>query len=281
MFDTAEAYSQGQCETEMGQAIKDLGWKRQEIVVNTKIFFGTGRKDPNQEGLSRKHIIEGLNESLKRLQLDYVDVVHAHRDDLSVPIEEIVRAFNDVISAGKAFYWGTSEWSAKRLEEAFEVAARLNLAGPVTEQPQYSALHRERFEKEYAPIFKHYRLGTTVWSPLAGGILTGKYNDGIPSGSRYDNHKDFFNDSIRQLNTPGGKANIEKVKKLTAIAERYGASMAALALAWVAKQPNVSTVILGATKPEQLKDNIKALDLMDKLTPEVLEEIEKILANKP
>jgi len=281
LFDTAEGYANGQSEIDMGNAIKELGWKREEVVINTKIFFGTGRKDPNEHGLSRKHIIEGLNESLRRLQLDYVDVVHAHRDDPDVSMEEIVRAFNHCIDTGKALYWGTSEWTAARLQEAFDVAERLGLQKPLTEQPEYSLFARERFEKEYAPIFAKYKLGSTIWSPLASGVLTGKYNDGIPKGSRYDTHSAFFTTEIEELKSPEGKKKIEKVKKLTAIAERLNVSTAAVALAWAALQPNVSTVILGATKVKQLQDNLQALEVMDKIAEgNLLDEINRIFNDK-
>jgi len=281
MFDTAEAYAAGKSESEMGRVIKELGWRRSDIIVTTKIFFGT-RKGPNDMGLSRKHVIEGLRESLDRLQLSYVDVVFAHRPDHTVPMEEIVRAFNWVIDQGWAFYWGTSEWSAAQLEEAFQVAKRLNLVGPVAEQCQHNMFHRERPEKEYAHLYEKYSLGTTLWSPLASGLLTGKYNNGIPEDSRFANHKDFFKNALDSFNEEEGKAKIQKVKDLTAIAENeLGCSMTTLALAWVAKSANTSTVILGASKPEQVVENLKAIEVISKLTPEIQEKIEKILGNKP
>ncbi|KAL7411145.1 NADP-dependent oxidoreductase domain-containing protein [Mrakia frigida] len=280
-FDLAEGYADGNCEIEAGRVIKELGWRRSDIVLTTKIFFGVGRKGPNDRGLSRKHLIEGINESLERLDTPYVDVIFAHRHDATVPMEEIVRAFTQIINDGKAFYWGTSEWSAQQLQEAHHVADKYNLIAPIVEQPQYSMLHRERFEVEYAPIFKSYGTGTTIWSPLASGMLTGKYNDGVPEDSRYATNKEFFKDTVAKLKTPEGQAKIEKVKALTKVAESLDGTMTHLALAWAAKNPNVSTVILGASKPEQVTDNLKALKLIPKLTPEIMAEIEKILDNTP
>jgi len=281
-FDTAEAYANGACEVEMGQALKELDWPRDEYVLITKIFFGTGRKEPNTRGLSRKHIVEGLKASLARLQTPYVDVVFAHRPDHATPMKEIVEGFTQVIrDLNLAYYWGTSEWSAAQITEATQIAERYNLIAPVAEQPQYNAFHRERFEVEYAPLFNQFSYGTTIWSPLASGLLTGKYNDGVPEDSRFATNKDFFENTIKELQTEQGKAKIEKVKKLTAIAERLGAKVTHLALAWAASNKNVSTVILGATKIEQIEDNIKAIALLDKLTPQILEEIEGVLDNKP
>lgn len=281
-FDTAEVYANGESEVEMGQALKELDWPRDEYVLTTKVFFGTGRKEPNTRGLSRKHVVEGLKSSLERLQQPYVDVVFAHRPDYATPMKEIVEGFTQVIrNLNLAYYWGTSEWSATQITEATHIAERYNLIAPVVEQPQYNAFHRERFEVEYAPLFKQFEYGTTIWSPLASGLLTGKYNDGIPENSRLANHGDFFESTIKALTSPEGQAKIEKVKKLTTIAERLGATTASLALAWALKNPNVSTVILGATKVEQIEDNVKAVKLLEKLTPDVVEEIEKILDNKP
>jgi len=281
LFDNAEAYAAGNSEIEMGEAFKELKLKREEIVVTTKIFFGTKREDPNQKGLSRKHIIEGLKASLKRMQLDYVDIVYAHRPDPSVPIEETVRAFNWCIDNGLAFYWGTSEWSADELKQAYLIADKLNMVGPTVEQPQYNMFHRVKCEVDFMPLFTERGLGVTLWSPLASGLLTGKYNDGIPQGSRFDNHKDFFDSTVKSLQSDDGKAKIEKIRKLTKIAERLGGTMTHLALAWTVRDPLISNCILGATKVEQLEDNLKALDIMDKLTPDVLQEIEDILQNKP
>jgi voltage-dependent potassium channel beta subunit len=281
-FDTAETYANGQCEIEMGQALKELDWPRDEYVISTKVFFGTGRKEPNTRGLSRKHVVEGLKSSLERLQLSYVDIVFAHRPDPATPMKEIVEGFTQCIrNLNLAYYWGTSEWSAQQITEASEIAEKYNLIAPIAEQPQYNAFHRERFEVEYEPLYKKYTYGTTIFSPLASGVLTGKYNDGIPEGSRFANHKDFFDGTIASLQSADGKAKIEKVRKLTKIAERLGGNMTQLALAWAAKNPNVSTVILGATKTEQIVDNCKALNLLEKLDDKTMAEIEEILGNKP
>ena len=281
-FDTAETYANGASEVEMGNALKELGWPHDEYVLTTKVFFGTGRKEPNTRGLSRKHVVEGLKSSLKRLQQPYVDIVFAHRPDAATPMLEIVEAFTQVIrNLNLAYYWGTSEWSAAQITEAIEIAEKHHLIAPVVEQPQYNAFHRERFEVEYAPLFKQHGYGTTIWSPLASGLLTGKYNDGIPEDSRFATNKAFFENTVKQLKSPEGQAKIEKVRKLTAVAERLGAKVSQLSLAWAAKNPNVSTVILGATKIEQLLDNLAAIPLIDKLTPEIMEEIETILDNKP
>ncbi|TFK45420.1 Aldo/keto reductase [Heliocybe sulcata] len=281
MFDTAEAYAKGKSEIEMGRVIKELGLRRTDLIITTKIFWGP-RDGPNDKGLSRKHIIEGTRECLQRLQLDYVDVLFAHRYDVTVPMEEVVRAFHWIIEQGYAYYWATSEWSARDLEEAIQIADKYGLHKPVAEQCQHNMLHRERPEKEYAPLYKKYRIGTTVWSALASGLLTGKYNNGVPEGSRFDLNKDFFKNTLQSLTEEEGLAKIEKVKKLTALAEKkLGCSPAHLALAWVAKSPNTSTVILGASKPEQVIDNLKAIEVIPKLTPEVMEEIEGILGNKP
>ncbi|KAK0661643.1 putative voltage-gated potassium channel subunit beta [Cercophora samala] len=281
-FDTAETYANGESEVEMGQALKELAWPRDEYVLTTKVFFGTGRKEPNTRGLSRKHIVEGLKSSLARLQQPYVDVVFAHRPDPTVPMLEIVEGFTQVIrNLNLAYYWGTSEWSAAQITDAIRLAEKHNLIAPVVEQPQYNAFHRERFEVEYADLFQHHGYGTTIWSPLASGILTGKYNDGIPEDSRFATNKAFFENTVKELKSEAGQAKIEKVRKLTKIAERLGGNVSQLALAWAASNPNVSTVILGATKIEQLENNIGALKLLEKLTPDVLEEIEGVLDNKP
>ncbi|KAI9700532.1 MAG: hypothetical protein M1820_006831 [Bogoriella megaspora] len=281
-FDTAETYATGDCEVEMGQAFKELGWPRDEYVLATKIFFGTGRKEPNTRGLSKKHVVEGLKSSLKRLQQPYVDIVLAHRPDYATPMLEIVEGFTQVIrNLNLAYYWGTSEWSAQQISEATLIAEKYNLIAPIAEQPQYNMFHRDRFEHEYDPLYKQFQYGTTIWSPLASGLLTGKYNDGVPEGSRFANHGDFFNSTIASLQNEEGKAKIEKVKKLTTIAQKLDANTSQLAIAWCAKNPNVSTVILGASKVEQIHDNIKALQLLDKLTPELMDEIEEILQNKP
>ncbi|KAG9125804.1 hypothetical protein FRC07_006150 [Ceratobasidium sp. 392] len=282
MIDLAETYANGESEREIGRVIEELGIRRSDLILTGKIFFGQGRKGPNDKGLSRKHIVEGVNETLERLRTDYVDIIFAHRPDPTVPMEEIVRAFNHVIDTGKAFYWGTSEWSARQIEEAHHVARALNLIAPVSEQAQYHCLHRQRFEVEYKPIFEKYNYGTTIWSALASGFLTGKYNNGIPKGSRFDTNPEFFKDTVDSLSKEDGQKKIEKVKDLTEFAEKeLGTSVSNLALAWAASHPNASTVILGATKPEQIVENLKALDIIKKITPEVREKINKILDNDP
>ena len=266
----------------MGQALKELNWPRDEYVIATKIFFGTSRKEPNTRGLSRKHIVEGTKSSLERLQLSYVDIVLAHRPDVGTPMKEIVEGFTQIIrNLNLAYYWGTSEWSATQIMEATRIADQYGLIAPIAEQPQYNMFHRERFEKEYAPLFQQFQYGTTIWSPLASGLLTGKYNDGIPEGSRFSKHKDFFNSTIASLQNDEGKAKVEKVRKLSDIATRLGGNPGQLALAWCLLNENVSTVILGATKVEQIHDNCKSIQILKKITPEIREEIEKILDNKP
>lgn len=276
-FDNAETYADGRSEEIMGQAIKTAGWRRDELVVSTKIFWGG--KGPNQRGLSRKHIVEGTNAALRRLQLDYVDLLFCHRPDPNTPIEETVRAMNHVMDQGKAFYWGTSEWNAAQLMEANAIARREHLVPPLMEQPQYNMLHRKRVEVEYAPLYREMGLGTTVWSPLASGLLTGKYNDGIPKDSRLAQENfTWLQDMVLDANKD---EKIDKVRKLTGIAEELGGSMAQLALAWCLLNPNVSTVITGASRPEQVEENMKALDLLDSLTGDVVARIESILDNAP
>jgi voltage-dependent potassium channel beta subunit len=276
-FDNAEAYAGGNAETVMGNVLKKMGWPRDELVISTKIYWG-GRK-PNQTGLSRKHLIEGIQASLARLQLDYVDLLFCHRPDIYTPIEETVRAMNFIINQGWIFYWGTSEWSAAQIMEAHAIARQLNLVPPLMEQPQYNMFTRERFEKEYAILYRDLGLGTTTWSPLASGLLTGKYNQGIPQGTRatlpgYEWLKDNFT-------SQEALQNIEKVKQLMPIADELGFTMAQLALAWCLKNPNVSTVITGASRASQVVENMKAMECAEKLTPAVMERIEIILNNKP
>ncbi|SJL15177.1 probable potassium channel beta subunit protein [Armillaria ostoyae] len=281
MIDTAEGYAKGQSEVEIGRVVKDLGIRRSDLVITTKLFWGL-RTGPNDGGLSRKHIIEGTQGSLARLQMDYVDVIFAHRCDVNVPMEEIVRAFNFVIEKGWAFYWATSEWSAREIEEAHHVASRLNLIAPITEQCQHNMFHREQAEKEYTPLYKKYGLGTTAFSVLASGILTGKYNDGIPQGTRLSIPENGLDYVVKALNTPEGKEKIRKVRELTKFAEEeLQTTPATLALAWVARNPNTSTVILGASRPEQVLENLKALEVLPRLTEDIMSKIEAILNNKP
>ncbi|KAI0094401.1 NADP-dependent oxidoreductase domain-containing protein [Irpex rosettiformis] len=282
MFDTAEGYNKGQSEIAMGQAIKDLSLRRSDIIVTTKIFFGT-KDGPNDTGLSRKHIIEGTKASLERLQLEYVDVIFAHVPDYTVPIEETVRAFNYVINKGWAMYWATSEWSARDIEEAHHVATRLGLIPPIAEQCQHNMFHRGRPEREYLPLYERYDLGTTVWSPLAGGLLTGKYANGIPPTSRYALHASTFSSTIERLfSTEEGRKKMASVQELGKVAEEeLDCTITHLALAWLAVHQHTSTIILGASTPGQVLDNLKALAVIPKLTEEVLEKVEAILGNKP
>ena len=272
-FDNAEGYAAGNAETVMGNVIKKMGWRRESLVVSTKIFWGGD--GPNDTGLSHKHVIEGVNSALKRFQLDYVDLVFCHRPDPNTPIEETVRAMDIVIKQGKAFYWGTSEWSAAEIALADGIARQYGLTPPTMEQPQYNMFTRERFEKEYAPLYRDLGYGTTIWSPLASGLLTGKYNNGIPEDSRASlKGYEWLKEGI----TP---ERVEKVKQLKTVADELGASMAQLGLAWCLKNPNVSTVITGASRAAQVSENMKALEIAPKITDEVMGRIEEILDNKP
>lgn len=287
LFDNAETYGnpQGEAETIMGEAIRQLAaehpklWARSEILVTTKIFWGGS--GVNQMGLSRKHIREGLDASLQRLQVEYVDLLFCHRPDPHTPTETVVRAMTDAVRGGRATVWGTSEWSAQQITEAFWLARTLGLEPPQVEQPQYSLLHRQRPEQEYAPLYlQPYRIGLTTWSPLASGILTGKYNDGIPAGSRLQQPGYEFLTQILEQHRASG--TLEKVARLTQWARaEFGCSMAQLALAWVARNPNVSTVLLGATRLDQLEENLGALPVLERLTPAHLATIDEILGNRP
>ncbi len=276
-FDNAEVYADGDAETVMGRVIRRAGFKRSDLVLSTKIFWGG--EGVNDRGLSRKHIVEGTDAALKRLQTDYVDLIFCHRPDSRTPIEETIRAMNAVIDSGRAFYWGTSEWSAAQLMEAHGIARQLGLIGPLMEQPQYNMFHRDRVEREYAPLYDAIGLGLTIWSPLASGLLTGKYNDGIPPGTRatlpgYEFlHKRFVDDEAAR--------RIEKVRRLQPIAQLLGCSLAQLAIAWTIKNPRVSTTILGATKVAQLRENLGALEVAARITPSELEQIEAVLQNRP
>jgi voltage-dependent potassium channel beta subunit len=273
-FDNAEAYAHGNAETVMGNVIKKLGWHRENIIVSSKVFWGGD--GPNDRGLSRKHIYEACRNSLKRLQLDYLDLFFCHRPDPNTPIEETVRAMDDLVHQGKVLYWGTSEWSAADIMRAYAIAREQGLTPPQMEQPQYNMLHRERVEKEYLPLYREIGLGTTIWSPLASGLLSGKYNAGIPAGTRAT--LQGYEWLSQYVITP---QNIEKVKKLQPIAKELDCTPAQLALAWCLKNPNVSTTITGATRPEQVIENMKAPEFVSKLTSDVMERIEAILGNKP
>ena len=276
-FDNAEAYSAGKAEFMMGNIIKKMGWKRTDLVLSTKIYWGG--KGPNDSGLSIKHIIEGTNAALKRLQTDYVDLIFCHRPDFYTPIEETVRAMNLVINQGKAFYWGTSEWTSAQIMKAYQFALREHLIPPTMEQPEYNMFHRDKIEKEFLPLYEEFGLGTTIWSPLASGLLTGKYNNGIPDKSRLsiENYKWLKNTILNEE----GEKKIEKVKQIAIIAKELDITQANLALAWCLKNQNVSTVITGASKPEQVRENMKAINDLNKLTNDVINKIEQILVNKP
>ena len=275
-FDNAENYANGQAESTMGRVLKRTGWRREELVISTKLFWGDGNQGPNDRGLSRKHLLEGINKSLKRLQLEYVDLLFCHRPDPTVPIEETVRTMDIIIRQGKAFYWGTSEWSAAEVMRAHGLAREYGLIPPAMEQPQYNMFARDRMEMEYAPLFRDLGYGTTTFSPLASGLLTGKYSNGIPADSRANlKGYEWLRSSI--INPE----RIAKVKQLEPVAKELGCSLAQLAVAWCLKNPNVSTVITGASRVEQVRDNMQALDVAPKLTPEVLERIETVLGNKP
>ncbi len=276
-FDNAEGYAQGQAEIMMGNIIKQAGWKRSDLVISTKIFWGGN--GPNDRGLSYKHIVEGTQASLARLQMDYVDLIFCHRPDLHTPIEETVRAMTHVINQGQAFYWGTSEWSSEQIKTAYQIARREHLIPPTMEQPQYNMFHRERVEKEYARLYTEIGLGTTIWSPLASGLLTGKYNQGIPAGSRVT--LPGYEWLRQRFESEEARRRLEKIKQLRPTADELGCSMPQLALAWCLKNPDVSTVITGASKPEQVVENMKALAVVEKLTPDVMDRIEAILDNKP
>ena len=277
-FDNAEVYASGESEKMMGRVLKNKNWDRTSFIVSSKVFFGWRSKEtrPNQSGLSRKHVIEACNEALSRLQVDYLDLYFCHRPDKKTPIEETVWAMNTLIQQGKILYWGTSEWSGVEIMEAHRVAEHYRLIGPTMEQPQYNLFERNKIENELLMIYKTVGLGTTIWSPLAAGLLTGKYNDGIPEDSRFA--LEGFNWLSERWTT---EDKIKKVKKLSDFAAKLGVSTAALSIAWCIKNPHVTTAILGATKKQQLLDNLKAVEVVDKLTPEVLEKIEKIMQTKP
>jgi voltage-dependent potassium channel beta subunit len=277
-FDNAEVYALGESEKMMGRVLQNKKWDRTSFTVSSKAFFGWRGKQnrPNQAGLGRKHLVEACHEALQRLRLDYLDLFFCHRPDKKVPVEEVVWTMNTLIQQGKILYWGTSEWSGVEIMEAHRIAQQYRLIGPTMEQPQYNLFERNKMENEYLEIFKNTGLGTTIWSPLASGLLTGKYNKGIPDGSRlglsgFEWLKDqlFLEDRIR------------KVKKLGEYAGKLGFSLASLSIAWCIRNPHVTTAILGATKKEQLLENFKALELLPLLTPEILQKIEKIMQTKP
>ena len=276
-FDNAEGYEQGRSELVMGQAIDELGWSRDSYIVSSKVFWGGAK--PTQRGLSAKHVTEACHAALKRLRVDHLDLYFCHRPDIDTPIEETVRAMHNLVVQGKVIYWGTSEWSGQQITEAHAVAARHNLTPPTMEQPQYNLFERHKVEADYAPIYDAYGLGTTIWSPLASGLLTGKYNNGIPNDARanlagYEWLRDNFT-------SEAGLAKIEKARALAKVADAAGLSLTNLSLLWCLHNPRVSTVILGASRLSQLTDNLAALTQKAKLTPDVLAAVEAIVANKP
>jgi len=276
-FDNAEVYAHGKAEVIMGQVLKSMQWDRSSYLVSSKVFFGRGDKRPNMTGLSRKHIREACDEALIRMQLNYLDLFFAHRPDKNTPIEETVWAMNQLIQAGKILYWGTSEWSAQEIMEAHLWARQNHLIGPTMEQPQYNMLTRNRIEVEYSQIFKTVGLGTTIWSPLASGILTTKYlNNQIPEGSRMALPEYQW---LKEKNLL--PENLKIASQINQLAQELNTTLPKLAIAWCAQNPNVSTVILGATRLEQLEETIESLDALPLLTKEVNERIEIILNNKP
>ena len=277
-FDNAEGYALGESEKMMGRVLKSKGWDRTSYIVSSKVYFGWrgDQNKPNQTGLSRKHITEACHEALQRLQADYLDLYFCHRPDKNVPIEEVVWAMNHLLQQGKVLYWGTSEWSAQEIMEAHLFARQNNLIGPTMEQPEYNLFQRHKVEVEFAQLYKTVGLGTTIWSPLAAGLLTGKYNNGIPEGSR------LAIEGFEWLKDKQySEAKVEKIKKLLPLTEQLQCSLAALSIAWCIKNPNVSTAILGATKKEQLIENLKALEVLPQLTDAVMQQIEEVVQTKP
>ena len=271
-FDNAENYAAGQSEAVMGEALKKLGWRRGSYLVTTKFFWGLHDNVNEWNTLNRKYLIEAINGSLRRLDMDYVDIVYCHRPDPTTPIEETVWAMHNIIEWGKALYWGTSEWEAAQILEAIEIAERHHLHKPIVEQPVYNLLERHRFGPDYDAVYKDNKLGSTTWSPLASGLLTGKYNDGVPSDSRgalpgYEWLKELLTDESR----------LDKVRALAPIAEQMGATLAQFSIAWCLQNPSVSTVLTGASRVEQFHENMKALDFVDRFTPEVMAAIDAAL----
>ncbi len=277
-FDNAEVYSRGESEKMMGRILKGKDWERSSYIVSSKVYFGWHGEanKPNQKGLSRKHIIEACHEALERLQLEYLDLYFCHRPDRNVPMDEIVRTMNTLIQQGKIFYWGTSEWTAAEIMEAHMVARELGLEGPAVEQPQYNLFERQKVDADYYTIFRNIGMGTTIWSPLASGLLTGKYNNGIPKDSRLGlDGFEWLKD--RTLSDE----RIARVRTLSGVAEELGTSLATLAVAWCIRNPNVTTAILGATKESQLMENLKALEVYPLLTDDLMERIDEVMGTKP
>lgn len=275
-FDNAEIYARGQSEIVMGKILKKANWSRDSFLVSSKVFFGTGGQWPTQKGLNRKHIIEGCHQALQRFQLDYLDLYLCHRPDKTTPIEETVWSMHQLIMQGKILYWGTSEWSAQEIMEAHMFAKQNHLIGPIVEQPEYNMFARLKVEVEFSQVYKTVGLGTTIWSPLASGVLSGKYNDKFPSDTRLGMEG---LDWLKEKNITVDR--IQKVQKLATLASKLGVSLPVLSIAWCLNNKNVSTVILGASKEDQLKENLKSLEYQKIVTDEIYQEIENIIENKP
>jgi voltage-dependent potassium channel beta subunit len=273
-FDNAEAYAGGESERIMGEAIRELGWPRHSYVVSSKFFWGLHDGPNSRNTLNRKYLTEAIDASLERFGLDHLDLIYCHRADPETPIEETVRAMSDAIERGKALYWGTSEWTADEIRAAWDVADRHGWHKPVVEQPQYNLFHRRRVEKEYRRLYEDLGLGTTIWSPLASGLLTGKYLDGVPEGSRGALEGYGW---LRESLTDEGRNRI--VRELAGVADELGCSLAQLAIAWCAVNPNVSTVITGASRVEQVEENMRALEVLPKLTDDVLARIDEVVGD--
>ncbi|MBL8103711.1 MAG: aldo/keto reductase [Anaerolineales bacterium] len=274
-FDNAEVYAGGKSEQVMGDALKKLKWRRGSYLVSTKIYWGLHDGINEKNTLNRKRLIEGINGSLERLQLDYVDLIYCHRPDATTPVEETVWAMHNIIEWGKAMYWGTSEWSAAEITQAIDIAERHHLHKPVVEQPQYNMFERKRMEGDYVRLYKEYKYGSTIWSPLASGLLSGKYQKGIPTDSRGAlKGYDWLKNSLTN------KEKLAKVAALEPIAQELDCKLSQLALAWCLKNPFVSTVITGASRVEQVTENMKASEVVDKITPEIMEKIDMIFGVK-
>lgn len=274
-FDNAETYASGKSEVVMGNILRKLNWTRSTYIVSSKVYWGG--QLPNQKGLMRKHVVEACHGALQRLQVEYLDLFYCHRPDIHTPIEETVWAMHNLIEQGKILYWGTSEWTGQQITEAHYWAERHGLIAPVMEQPQYNMFERQKMEQDYVPVFKTFGLGTTIWSPLASGMLTGKYLNDVPKDSRLGQDNMAWLKDRMMADTD----KIEKTKKLDALAKELGISLTHMSLCWCLKNPNVTSVILGASKVAQLEDNLKCYDAMPKMTSEVMDKIEVILGNKP
>ena len=275
-FDNAEIYARGKSEKVMGKILNKSGWSRDSFIVSSKVFFGTGGQGPTQKGLNRKHVFEACHQAIKRLQVEYLDLYFCHRPDKSTPIEETVWAMHQLIMQGKILYWGTSEWSAQEIMEAHLFAKQNHLIGPIVEQPEYNMFARQKVEVEFAQIYKSVGLGTTIWSPLASGILTDKYLNKFPKGTR------LGVDGLEWLKEKNvTEEKLSKVSALNDLSNELGMSLPIMSLAWCLKNDNVSTVILGASKMSQLKENMKSIDALDQMDEGVMERIEKILENRP